>query len=170
MATFLSRNAPAAAVAALTLTLAGGGIAAARGPADRPADRVHRVVVQPPVSAEDVRTAKAALASAEMSTMATSPGTVAWAVVSANGTLLRGSPEVFSAKRYSTGQYQIIFRYTVSGKGYGATVGTTDQYNVPPPGEAAVAPRNGTVNAVFVATYSSSGALADKPFHLVVFN
>ncbi|MBY8870859.1 hypothetical protein K7640_03245 [Micromonospora sp. PLK6-60] len=178
MARFLRRNAATVAVAALLLALAGGGIAAAqpstRAPAERPADRWARPAGQPPITAADARAAQAALSG--VSTMATSPGTVAWAVVSASGTLLRGSPEVFSAKRYTTGEYQIIFRYTVYTKSFGATVGTLDPDNVPPPGQASVAPRRGlspghpTQNAVYVQTYNSAGAPANLGFHLVVHN
>ncbi|MEV0156452.1 hypothetical protein AB0H57_22375 [Micromonospora sp. NPDC050686] len=74
-----------------------------------------------------------------MSTLSTSPGTVAWAVVSASG-----------------------------------TVGTLDPDNVPPPGQASVAPRRGlavgqpTPNAVYVQPYNSAGTPANLGFHLVV--
>ncbi|SCE66153.1 hypothetical protein [Micromonospora mirobrigensis] len=175
MTTFSRRKVTALAVGVLALTLAGGGIAVAQPGTRAPQGSVQPAVRQPgnsgqpAVSAADARAAKAAM-SQRIGITSTGPGTVAWAVVSDAGVLLRGSPDVVSAKRYGTGQYQVLFNYNVSGKSYGATVGTTDALNVPPGGEASVAPRRGTPNGVFVQTRTSTGGVGNRPFHLVVHN
>ena len=99
-------------------------------------------------------------------------GTVAFAVVAANGTLLQHSANVVSVTKYSAygaGQYQVLLDYDVHLKAHAATTGTNDPTSIPPGGEVAVAPRYLTPNAVFVQT-RSGGSAADKPFHLVVAN
>ncbi|MEU4781470.1 hypothetical protein [Micromonospora sp. NPDC023633] len=173
MTTLFRRKTVAVAFTALALTLAGGGIAVAQPAAQAPAEVAQQAArqpgSQPAVTPAEARKAKAALAQGP-SALATAPGTVASAVVSSGGTLLRGSPEVVSATRFGPGQYQVLFNYNVSLKTFVATVGTTDPYNVPPGGEVSVAPRLQTPNAVFVQTRSSSGGAADRPFHLVVAN
>jgi hypothetical protein len=173
MATFLRRKAAAVTLGVLTLTLAGGGIAAAQPTTKAPAEVAQpgarsSGATQPSVSAADAKQARAALS--DVGVQATAPGTVAWAVVSSNGTLLRGSPEAVSATRYGPGEYQVLFNYDVSRKSYQATIGTTDQFNVPPAGEISVAPRLWTINGVFVQTRNSAGTPADRPFHLLVAN
>ncbi|MEV5765537.1 hypothetical protein AB0L34_13340 [Micromonospora sp. NPDC052213] len=175
MTTLFRRKAVAVAFAALALTLAGGGIAVAQPAAKAPAEvtapsaRQPGDGAQPAVTPAEARKAKAALAQGP-STQATAPGTISFAVVSSGGTLLRGSPEVVSATRYGPGQYQVLFTYNVTLKGYQATIGTTDPYNVPPGGEISVAPRLQTPNAVFVQTRNSSGSPSDRPFHLAITN
>ncbi|MET7970067.1 hypothetical protein [Micromonospora sp. NPDC005305] len=178
MATFLKRKATVVALAALSLTLAGGGIAAAAHPAAKaPAEAqpgARQAGQQPPVTAAETRSAKAAL---NATLAAPTPGLVAWAVVSSNGTLLQHSANVVSAKKFSSsvpgqfaGQYQVTLDYAVNLKGLHATIGTNDAANVPPAGEVAVAPRYLIPNAVFVQTRSSSGGYADRPFHLLIAN
>ncbi|MFC0028476.1 hypothetical protein ACFFMM_02935 [Micromonospora chaiyaphumensis] len=179
MATFLKRKATVVALAALSLTLAGGGIAAAAHPAAKAPAEVAQPGArqpgqQPPVTAAETRAAKAAL---NATLAAPTPGLVAWAVVSSNGTLLQHSANVVSAKRFSSstpgqfaGQYQVTLDYAVNLKGLHATIGTNDAANVPPAGEVAVAPRYLIPNAVFVQTRSSSGGYADRPFHLLIAN
>ncbi|MGK5672110.1 hypothetical protein ACSNOB_04585 [Micromonospora sp. URMC 106] len=174
MTTLFRRKAAAVAFTALALALAGGGIAVAQPAAQAPAEvaqpaRQPGSGSQPAVTPAEARKAKAALAQGP-SALATAPGTVASAVVSSGGTLLRGSPEAISATRYGPGQYQVLFNYNVSLETFVATIGTTDPYNVPPGGEISVAPRLQTPNAVFVQTRNSSGTPADRPFHLVVAN
>lgn len=177
MATFFRRKAAVVALGVLTLTLAGGGIAAAAQPvrqapatSAQPGARQPGSTGQPAVTAADARRARAAL----NATLAPPPaGTVAWAVVSANGVLLQHSPNVVSAQRFTCcgpGQYQVVLDYDVHLKAYLASIGTNDPANVPPSGEVSVAPRYLTSNGVFVQTRSSTGAAADKPFHLVIHN
>ncbi|MFC4145576.1 hypothetical protein ACFO0M_04850 [Micromonospora mangrovi] len=175
MATLLSRKAAAVALGALTLTLAGGGIAAAAQPATKaPVQAVQPAVRQPggqpPVTAASARQARAAMAT---TLAAPAPGAVAWAVVSANGVLLQHSPNVVSAQRFTccgAGQYEVILNYDVHLKAHAATIGTNDPANVPPGGEVSVAPRYLTPNGVFIQTRSSGGSAADRPFHLIVAN
>ncbi|NES14063.1 MULTISPECIES: hypothetical protein [Micromonospora] len=177
MATLFRRKATVLALGVLTLTLAGGGIAAAARPAAQapatsaqPGARQPGSTAQPPVSAADARRARSAM-NATLAAPAT--GTVAWAVVSANGTLLQHSANVKSAQRFTCcglGQYEVLLDYDVHAKAYVGTVGTADSANVPPGGEASVAPRYLIPNAVFVQTRSSSGSAADRPFHLVISN
>jgi hypothetical protein len=175
MATLLSRKAAAVALGVLTLTLAGGGIAAAQPTTKAPVEVAQAAARQPrsgqpAVTAESARRARAAMSA---TLAAPGPGLVAWAVVSANGVLLQHSPNVVSAQRFTCcgpGQYEVILDYDVHAKLFNATVGTIDQRYVPPAGEVSVAPRLGTPNGVFVQTRSSSGAAADRPFHLLVAN
>ncbi|TDB77286.1 hypothetical protein [Micromonospora sp. KC723] len=173
MATFFRRKAAAVTLGVLALTLAGGGIATAQ-PTTKASAEIAQPAArssgagQPPVSAADAKRARAALDA--VGAQATAPGTVAWAVSSSGGSLLRGSPEAVSVTRYGPGQYQVLFNYDVSRKSYQATIGTTDQFNIPPAGEISVAPRLSTINGVFVQTRNSAGTPADRPFHLLVAN
>ncbi|MGY0003609.1 hypothetical protein [Micromonospora sp. I033] len=178
MATFLKRKATVVALAALSLTLAGGGIAAAARPAAKAPAEVGQAGArqpghQPPVTAAESRAAKSAL---RATLAAPTPGLVAWAVISANGTLLQHSPNVVSAKKFApgqgqyAGQYQVTLDYAVNLKGLHATIGTNDAANVPPAGEVSVAPRYLIPNAVFVQTRNSGGGYADRPFHLLIAN
>ncbi|MEU6077089.1 hypothetical protein [Micromonospora sp. NPDC047074] len=174
MTTIFRRKAVAVGVAALALALAGGGIAVAQPAAQAPAEVAAAVQQpgsggQPAVTPAEARRARAALAQGP-SAQGTSPGSVAFAVVSDAAVLHRGSPEAVSATRYGPGQYQVLFNYNVLRKGFQATIGTIDQYHVPPGGEISVAPRLQTPNAVFVQTRNSSGGPADLPFHLTVTN
>ncbi|MFG1778516.1 hypothetical protein ACGFIR_11870 [Micromonospora sp. NPDC049051] len=175
MTTLFRRKAVTVAFAALALTLAGGGIAVAQPAAQAPAGSAQSAArqpgsgSQPAVTPAEARAAKAALAQGP-SAQASTPGSVASAVVTSGGILLRGSPEVVSATRYGPGQYQVLFNYDVSLKTFVATIGTTDPYNVPPGGEVSVAPRLQTPNAVYVQTRNSTGGAADRPFHLVIAN
>lgn len=179
MVTFLRRKATVVALGVLTLTLAGGGIAAAAQPAAKAQGEVVQSGVrqpghQPPVTATEARAAKSAL----RATLAPpAPGTVAWAVVSSNGTLLQHSGNVTGAFRFASnlpgqyhGQYQVTLDYDVRLKAFHATIGTNDPANVPPGGEISVAPRTLISNAVFVQTRNSSGGFADRPFHIVIAN
>jgi hypothetical protein len=179
MTTFLRRKATAAALGVLTLTLAGGGIAAAAQPAAKAPVEVaqpgaRQPGVQPPVTAAQARADRAAM----KATLAPpAPGTIAWAVVRSDGVLLQHSGNVTGSFRFHCcnageyrGQYQVTLDYDVHLKAHSATIGTNDQLNVPPGGEISVAPRTLTSNAVFVQTRSSSGAFADRPFHIVIAN
>lgn len=87
---------------------------------------------------------------------------VAWAVVNAAGTLIRGAG-ANSAGNLGTGNYEVIFAQDVSQCAYQATVSDSTVG-----AEIGAEPRTGNLNGVFVTTWSSAGAPADKPFHLVV--
>ncbi|MEV0808544.1 hypothetical protein [Micromonospora sp. NPDC050200] len=168
MATFFRRKAAALTLGVLALTLAGGGIAAAQPTTTaQPGARQPGAGSQPPVSPADARQARAAM---QATLVAPAPGTVEWAVVSSAGTLLQHSANVVSATRYGPGQYQVLLNYDVRFKAYTATIGTNDQFNVPPGGEASVSPRNLTPNGVFVQTRTSGGSAADRPFHIHIAN
>ncbi|KKK06824.1 hypothetical protein [Micromonospora sp. HK10] len=177
MATFFRPKATVVALAVLTLTLAGGGIAVAAQPSAKapagsvqPGARQPGTGSQPPVTAAAARHARAAL-SATLAPPAA--GSTAWAVVSPNGVLLQHSANVVSAQRFTccgAGQYEVVLDYDVHLKAFTATIGTNDPANVPPAGEVAVAPRYLTPNAVFVQTRSSSGNAADRSFHLAIHN
>jgi len=84
------------------------------------------------------------------------------AQVNSTGSLARGSGAISSTKLDGAGQYEIIFDRDVTTCTYSVT-GNTLQ------GEPLAQPRTGTANGVFVGTYSSAGAPADRAFHLLVF-
>ncbi|MFJ6195600.1 hypothetical protein [Micromonospora sp. NPDC092111] len=173
MATFFRRKAAAVTLGVLALTLAGGGIAAAQPATKAPAEVAQPGAQQsggqsqPGVSPAAAREAKAAMGA----TLAVpAPGTVEWAVVASNGTLLQHSANVVSTTKYGPGQYQVLLNYNVSLKAHSATIGTNDQFNVPPSGLVSVAPRNQTVNGVFIQTWTPGNVPADRPFHLHIAN
>ena len=89
------------------------------------------------------------------------PATRLWAVINASGTTGRGSGVTGSAK-VGTGQYEVVFNRDVTTCSYQATLSVTQ-------GEVIAQPRSLVPNGVFVGTYSSAGAAADKAFHLAVF-
>jgi hypothetical protein len=86
------------------------------------------------------------------------------ALVSANGTLLRGNAA--SATRLATGSYEVIFNRNVTGCVYNVNVGGT-QFDSPL-GFASATRRSGDSFGIFVFTADTSGADADRPFHLTV--
>jgi hypothetical protein len=88
------------------------------------------------------------------------------AVVNSSGSLAR-SQGTTSAGRVATGSYEVIFSQDVTNCTYVASIGNPDVLT-PPDGAIGVARRNGNPNGVFVATRDTAGALADRPFHLVV--
>ncbi|MFC8846269.1 MULTISPECIES: hypothetical protein [unclassified Micromonospora] len=175
MARFISRRAVAVTFSALVLTLAGGGIAAAQtttavkpaAQTGQPGDRnTAPSSGQPQVTPAEAAAAKAALKKGVSPSYVN--GSTSFAVVSSTGTLLRWRDAV-SATKYGPGQYQVIFNRSLTSAAFVATIGTTDSCCIPPAGEISVAPRLGTPNGVFVQTYDSTGAPADRPFHLAVF-
>ena len=89
------------------------------------------------------------------------------AVVTATGTLSRGSGTT-SAARSGEGQYQVAFDSDVKACTYAATLGDPAD-GAPPAGEIAVSSLAGNANGVLVVTRDSTGAsTADRPFHLSV--
>jgi hypothetical protein len=95
------------------------------------------------------------------------PATTLWAVVNANGTLARGAAGVTST--YSGASfYSVDFPRNVTGCTYVATIGgTSNAYGGT--GEISVYSQNLDPNGVTVVTHNSTGAFADRPFHLAVF-
>jgi hypothetical protein len=89
------------------------------------------------------------------------PATRLWAVINVSGTTGRGSGVTGSAK-LATGQYEVVFNRDVTACSYQATMSTVQ-------GEALVQPRTSVPNGVFVGTFTSAGASADRAFHLAVF-
>jgi hypothetical protein len=69
---------------------------------------------------------------------------------------------VTGSAKLATGQYEVVFNRDVTACSYQATMSITQ-------GETVVQPRTGVPNGVFVGTYTSAGAAADKAFHLAVF-
>ncbi|MEV4754650.1 hypothetical protein AB0J86_06000 [Micromonospora sp. NPDC049559] len=90
-----------------------------------------------------------------------------FAVVAANGALVRGFG-VISSARLAVGQYQVVFAHDVTGSAYVGTTGLTGNVGVAPSGQIAVVGRAGIANGVFVETFSGAGAAADRAFHLAV--
>jgi hypothetical protein len=91
----------------------------------------------------------------------------AWAHVAADGTLLRSSGGVTSSSLGVDGQYSVNFGRDVSNCAYVATIDYGDSANE---GEVSVAPRDASVQAVFVQTFLFSPAMdADMPFYVAVF-
>ncbi|MEU4471208.1 hypothetical protein [Micromonospora sp. NPDC023888] len=164
MKTSFRPKAAAVTFAVLALTLAGGGIAIAQPSAKAPQAAVKPAArgtnSQPPVTAESARSAKAALKAGGVTTMAAA----SWfTVVNANGTKQRGTGTVI---KYGPGQYEVQFGYNVSNGAYLATISRHDSCCIPPGGEAAVAPRLGTPNGVFIQTRNSAGVPTDLGFTL----
>lgn len=177
MARFSRRGVGFVAAGALALTLVAGGIAAA-APSDRARSDNTRAVAarpgeQPPVSAADIAAAKAgtrARAVGDVSTNAI-PATAqaSFGVVSSGGVLVRGL-HALSATRLATGQYQVVFDHDVSAGAFIGTVGLTGSVGISPAGEIAVVGRSGLPNGVFVQTFNSAGAPANRSFHLAVLD
>jgi hypothetical protein len=89
------------------------------------------------------------------------PATRLWAVVNLSGTT-GATSGVTGSTKLNTGQYEIVFNRDVTGCSYQVTMSQTQ-------GESLAQPRTGVPNGVFVATYTSAGAQADRAFHLAVF-
>ncbi|MEO3744629.1 hypothetical protein [Plantactinospora sp. B5E13] len=154
-------------VGALALTLVGGSIAVAApgGGVDPSAVRVNgKVVQQPPVTQADIDAAKAAAAKA--GTQASSAQL--FAVVSANGGLVRGSQAV-SVTLVGLGQYQVVFNTPVDTGAFVATIGLTGSVGVSPSGLISVVGRTNLAQGVFVQTWNAANQPANRSFHLAVF-
>lgn len=95
-----------------------------------------------------------------------------WAVVDSDGTLVRGSGVVSAARLFAPdvlGAYQVDFKRDVTNCALIATLGRTDSLSLnPDAGEIGAAYRNGLETGVFVKTRDSSGAEANRSFHLAV--
>ncbi len=89
-----------------------------------------------------------------------------WAVVNASGSIAR-SAGTTSAGRLAAGTYEVIFGQAVAPCTYVGSVGDAAA-GTGTNGALTVAQRAGNANAVRVETRTLGGALADRPFHLVV--
>jgi hypothetical protein len=90
-----------------------------------------------------------------------------FAVVNADGSLARGFQAAFS-QNIGTGFYEVIFNFDVTGSVYVASIGSSATFGIEPTGEITVVGRAGTPNGVFVTTSDSTGAFANRGFHLAV--
>lgn len=91
-----------------------------------------------------------------------------WAVVNgSNGTLVRGNRATTST-RSSTGTYQVRFDQNIRSCAYVAQIGDFDASGTESPGFLTTVGEGASVNGVFINTYNSSGAAADRSFHLRV--
>jgi hypothetical protein len=90
-----------------------------------------------------------------------------FAVVNDNGTLARGFGALSSTK-LATGEYEVIFNRNVRDCAYVATIGFSGSEGNSPSGEIAVVGRVNKPNGVYVQTFTSAGAPADRGFHLAV--
>ena len=91
------------------------------------------------------------------------PATRLWAVLNGDGSLARGSGVAATSKLGApAGSYEVLFNRDVTNCSYQATQSVIQ-------GETLVQPRTGKADGVFVGTFSSAGASADRGFHLAVF-
>jgi hypothetical protein len=90
-----------------------------------------------------------------------------FAVVRSDGVLLRSSCVLRARRIVNPGRYEIIYNGNVGTCTFSCTLGNTGT-GVPATGECVTATRFGTLNGVFVATYASNGAAANRDFHTTV--
>ncbi|MGB8699722.1 MAG: hypothetical protein WCD18_09930 [Thermosynechococcaceae cyanobacterium] len=89
-----------------------------------------------------------------------------YAVINTDGTIARNLGAV-SAKKISTGTYEVIFNRNVTACSYTGTIGSA----TPTPattGQISVSPRANNVNGVFIRTANSTGTNTDLGFHVAV--
>ena len=98
------------------------------------------------------------------------PAASYWAVVNSDGSLVRGSADTTAGQLFKPGidgSYEVDFGIDVSQCSLLAGLGRTDAANLDPlSGEIGTAYRSGNAEAVYVKTRDSSGAAADRSFHL----
>lgn len=100
---------------------------------------------------------------------ASGDGAVSWAVVGADGTLIRGNHPDVGASRTAdieTGNYTVSFPDNVADCAYQATVAGTSATATP--GYITVRGAPGDPTAVEVQTSGTNGILEDRGFHLTV--
>lgn len=91
-----------------------------------------------------------------------------YAVVDNSGTIVRELGVFVRPTRVGLGRYEVKFRRKVRNCAYIATIGVPDSTSAAPSGEISVAGRSGGPRTVYVRTFNSVGAPADRGFHLVV--
>lgn len=121
---------------------------------------------------EDRVEADEALIAALQTKVADLQGQNNWAVVKADGTVVRSQSSAgqVSAEKVATGQYEVTFAKDVSGCAYEATIGDTANA-VPLQGQISVSGDTDSDNPgdVFVQTFEQNGTVpTDSPFHLYV--
>lgn len=90
-----------------------------------------------------------------------------WAVIDETGTNIRSLPKTTTKSSHlGTGNYEVDFYENVDACSYQATVGPAGSGSSQ--GYVTVAARAGNAKGVFVATFNTSGAPADLPFHLAI--
>jgi hypothetical protein len=92
-----------------------------------------------------------------------------WAVVNSDGTLARGSSAATGASQLQTGTYEVDFNQDVTGCAYVATIGDPRSIVIPPAGSVSVTGRYNNPNGLYIVTYDSSGAAADRALFVTVF-
>jgi hypothetical protein len=90
-----------------------------------------------------------------------------FAVVNDDGTPGRGRGFKSSIKT-STGVYAVKFRRDITKCIWQGTIGQGGFVGEASPGEMQITGLNGTTNGLFVTTFDSSGARADRPFLVLV--
>jgi hypothetical protein len=98
---------------------------------------------------------------------ATAKKKVLWAVVNSDGTLARGRGAL-DANLLATGDYEVLFDRGVTKCVYTGTIGLSGSFGEEAPGQITVAGRIDTTNGVYITTDDSTGASANRGFHLVV--
>ncbi len=89
------------------------------------------------------------------------------AAVTSAGVLDRNVGAV-SAARLGVGLYEVIFNQNILACAWQATVGSAAASGTEPTGEIALVNRAGNANGLFLTTFASNGAAADRGFHVSV--
>ena len=118
-------------------------------------------------AAESMNAARSAGKSAAPVTPSAAAISGYFAVVTVNGTRARHKGAVGSS-RLGVGTYEVLFRGAITRCAFTGTLGLAGFSGSSPSGEIAVVGRAGTNNGVFVQTFNSAGASADRAFHLVI--
>lgn len=90
------------------------------------------------------------------------------AVVSAKGTLVRGSGATAASQPEGKGTYEVDFSADVTGCAYVATLGQTGSRGTADPGMITVVGRSGVPNGIFVETGDRLGNDKDRSFQVDV--
>ncbi len=150
-----------AALAAVALLVFGAFQVASAGPV---AQDKQQVIEQPPLSEFAQDQAKLA---GEPSALVTPQ--LVFAVVNSDGSLSGQNFGASGSARLGVGTYEVFFGGSViTGGAYTASIGLAGNVGASAPGEITVVGRVGTANGLFIQTFDSTGALADRGFHVHV--
>ncbi|RKT57385.1 hypothetical protein [Saccharothrix australiensis] len=154
------RNRVLAALAAIALLVFGAAQMASAGPVGAQGAPSFE---QPPLSAAAQEQAKlVGVRSAQVTPQ------LVYAVVD-NGTLTGQNFGASGAARIGVGTYEVFFGASDITRGaYVATLGLPGNVGASPSGEVNVVGRIDTANGLFIQTFDSAGALADRSFHVHV--
>jgi hypothetical protein len=90
-----------------------------------------------------------------------------FAVVGADGTLVRGTSDILSSDRVAAGAYEVLTNHAVTNCAYVADPGVTGSSgSINAPAFTVTALRAGTTTGVFVNAFDRNGVSADFAFHL----